>query len=79
MDLTVDFTVAGQQLQGLDGGQEFRFNESVSFVIDCEDQAEVDRPWESLRANGGEPGPCGWLKDRPVRNAVSHHTGRQIH
>ena len=64
MVLTVDFTVAGQQLQGLNGGPEFRFNESVSFVIDCEDQAEVDRLWESLTANGGEPGPCGWLKDR---------------
>jgi predicted 3-demethylubiquinone-9 3-methyltransferase (glyoxalase superfamily) len=64
MVLTVDFTVAGQQLQGLNGGAEFRFNESVSFVIDCEDQAEVDRLWESLTANGGEPGPCGWLKDR---------------
>ena len=64
MVLTVDFTVAGQQLQGLNGGPAFRFTESVSFVIDCEDQAEVDRLWESLTANGGEPGPCGWLKDR---------------
>jgi predicted 3-demethylubiquinone-9 3-methyltransferase (glyoxalase superfamily) len=64
MVLTVDFTVAGQQFQGLNGGAEFRFAESVSFVIDCEDQAEVDRLWESLTANGGEPGPCGWLKDR---------------
>jgi predicted 3-demethylubiquinone-9 3-methyltransferase (glyoxalase superfamily) len=64
MVLTVDFTVAGQQLQGLNCGPEFRFNESVSFVIDCEDQAEVDRLWESLTANGGERGPCGWLKDR---------------
>ena len=50
MVLTVDFTVAGQQLQGLNGGPEFRFSESVSFVIDCEDQAEVDRLWESLDA-----------------------------
>jgi predicted 3-demethylubiquinone-9 3-methyltransferase (glyoxalase superfamily) len=64
MVLTVDFTVARQQFQGLNGGPEFRFAESVSFVIDCEDQAEVDRLWESLTANGGEPGPCGWLKDR---------------
>lgn len=62
--LTVDFTVAGQQLQGLNGGPEFKFSEAVSFVIDCEDQAEVDRLWEALTANGGEPGPCGWLKDR---------------
>jgi predicted 3-demethylubiquinone-9 3-methyltransferase (glyoxalase superfamily) len=62
--LTVDFTVAGQQVQGLNGGPEFRFTEAVSFVIDCADQAEVDRLWEALTANGGEPGPCGWLKDR---------------
>jgi len=64
MVLTVDFTVGGQQLQGLNGGPEFTFNEAVSFVIECEDQAEVDRLWEALTANGGEPGPCGWLKDR---------------
>jgi predicted 3-demethylubiquinone-9 3-methyltransferase (glyoxalase superfamily) len=64
MILTVDFTVAGQEFQGLNGGPDFTFNESVSFVIECEDQAEVDRLWESLTANGGEPGPCGWLKDR---------------
>ncbi len=64
MVLTVDFTLAGQPFQGLNGGPEFRFNESVSFVIDCDDQAEVDRLWAALTAQGGEPGPCGWLKDR---------------
>jgi predicted 3-demethylubiquinone-9 3-methyltransferase (glyoxalase superfamily) len=64
MVLTVDFTLAGQQFQGLNGGPDFNFNEAISFVIDCEDQAEVDRLWEALTANGGEPGPCGWLKDR---------------
>jgi predicted 3-demethylubiquinone-9 3-methyltransferase (glyoxalase superfamily) len=52
--VTVDFTVAGQQMQGLNGGPEFRFNESVSFVIDCEDQAEEDRLWESLPGDGGD-------------------------
>jgi predicted 3-demethylubiquinone-9 3-methyltransferase (glyoxalase superfamily) len=62
--LTVDFTLAGQPVQGLNGGPEFRFNEAVSLVIDCEDQTEVDRLWEALTAGGGEPGPCGWLKDR---------------
>jgi predicted 3-demethylubiquinone-9 3-methyltransferase (glyoxalase superfamily) len=51
-------------LQGLNGGPEFKFNEAVSFVIDCDDQAEVDRLWDALTASGGEPGPCGWLKDR---------------
>jgi len=64
MVLTVDFTVAGQQFQGLNGGADFRFNEAVSFVIECDDQAEVDRLWNALTADGGEPGPCGWLKDR---------------
>ncbi|MCW2853786.1 MAG: hypothetical protein JWM84_3450 [Nocardioides sp.] len=64
MVLTVDFTIAGQRVQGLNGGPEFAFNEAVSFVIDCDDQAEVDRLWEALTADGGEPGPCGWLKDR---------------
>ena len=64
MVLTVDFTIAGQRLQGLNGGSDFRFNEAVSFVIECDDQAEVDRLWDALTANGGEPGPCGWLKDR---------------
>ena len=64
MVLTVDFTINGQRVQGLNGGPEFKFNEAVSFVIECDDQAEVDRLWEALTANGGEPGPCGWLKDR---------------
>ena len=64
MVLTVDFTLAGQQFQGLNGGPEFKFNEAVSFVIECEDQAEVDRLWDTPTADGGEPGPCGWLKDR---------------
>jgi predicted 3-demethylubiquinone-9 3-methyltransferase (glyoxalase superfamily) len=64
MVLTVDFTLRGQRFQGLNGGSDFRFNEAVSFVIECEDQAEVDRLWDALTAEGGEPGPCGWLKDR---------------
>ena len=64
MVLTVDFTLAGQRLQGLKGGDDFHFNEAVSFVIECEGQAEVDRLWDALTADGGEPGPCGWLKDR---------------
>jgi len=64
MALTVDFTLAGKQFQALNGGSDFKFNEAVSFVIDCDDQAEVDRLWDTLTADGGEPGPCGWLKDR---------------
>lgn len=64
MVLLVDFTLAGERFQGLNGGPDFRFNEAVSFVIECEDQAEVDRLWDALAADGGEPGPCGWIKDR---------------
>jgi predicted 3-demethylubiquinone-9 3-methyltransferase (glyoxalase superfamily) len=62
--LTVDFTLDGQRFMGLNGGPEFTFNESISFVIQCADQAEVDRYWDALVAGGGEHGPCGWLKDR---------------
>lgn len=64
MVLTVDFTLLGNRVQGLNGGPEFQFNEAVSFVVECADQAEVDRLWEALTADGGEPGSCGWLKDR---------------
>ena len=62
--LTVDFTLDGEPFMGLNGGPDFTFSESISFVVDCADQAEVDRYWDALLANGGEPGPCGWLKDR---------------
>jgi predicted 3-demethylubiquinone-9 3-methyltransferase (glyoxalase superfamily) len=62
--LTVDFTLAGQPYIGLNGGPEFKFSEAVSFSIDCEDQAEIDRYWDALIAGGGEPSQCGWLKDR---------------
>ena len=62
--LTVDFTLLGNRVQGLNGGPDFTFNEAVSFVVECDDQAEVDRLWDGLTADGGEPGPCGWLKDR---------------
>lgn len=62
--ITVDFTLDGQPFTGINGGPDFTFDEAVSFLIDCKDQAEVDRYWEALTADGGEPGPCGWLKDR---------------
>ena len=62
--LTVNFTLRGVPFVGLNGGPDFKFNEAVSFVIDCEDQAEVDRYWDALIEGGGEHGPCGWLKDR---------------
>lgn len=62
--LTVEFTIAGEPFLGLNGGPEFRFNESVSFIVDCADQAEVDRYWDALVEGGGEHSVCGWLKDR---------------
>jgi predicted 3-demethylubiquinone-9 3-methyltransferase (glyoxalase superfamily) len=62
--LTVEFTLAGQPFLGLNGGPQFPFTEAVSFSVDCEDQAEVDRLWDALTADGGKPVQCGWLKDR---------------
>jgi predicted 3-demethylubiquinone-9 3-methyltransferase (glyoxalase superfamily) len=61
--LTVEFTLAGQRFVGLNGGPQFPFTEAVSFIIDCEDQAEVDRLWDALTRDGGKPVQCGWLKD----------------
>lgn len=62
--LTVEFEIEGQKFVALNGGPLFKFNESVSFVINCETQAEVDYFWEKLIANGGEESACGWLKDK---------------
>jgi predicted 3-demethylubiquinone-9 3-methyltransferase (glyoxalase superfamily) len=62
--LMVAFTLAGQPFTGLNGGPQFSFSEAISWVIDCADQAEVDRLWDALTAEGGAPGRCGWLKDR---------------
>jgi predicted 3-demethylubiquinone-9 3-methyltransferase (glyoxalase superfamily) len=62
--LLVDFTLAGQPFTGINGGPQFPFTEAISFVIDCEGQAEVDRLWTRLTDAGGSPGQCGWLKDR---------------
>lgn len=62
--LLVTFTLSGQRFVGINGGPQFPFTEAVSFQIDCEDQAEVDRYWDALVEGGGEHGQCGWLKDR---------------
>jgi predicted 3-demethylubiquinone-9 3-methyltransferase (glyoxalase superfamily) len=62
--MTVEFTANGQRFLALNGGPEFKFNEAVSFIIHCENQEEVDYYWTKLTENGGEPGPCGWLKDK---------------
>jgi predicted 3-demethylubiquinone-9 3-methyltransferase (glyoxalase superfamily) len=61
--MTVEFELDGQQFVALNGGPDFKFNEAVSFQVSCEDQEEVDRYWSAL-SEGGEEGPCGWLKDR---------------
>jgi predicted 3-demethylubiquinone-9 3-methyltransferase (glyoxalase superfamily) len=62
--LTVEFELDGKPFTALNGGPEFTFTEAVSFQIDCADQDEVDHYWTRLTADGGEEGPCGWLKDR---------------
>jgi predicted 3-demethylubiquinone-9 3-methyltransferase (glyoxalase superfamily) len=62
--MTVEFELDGRRFVGINGGPEFTFDEAVSFQIDCDDQAEIDRYWAALLAGGGQEGPCGWLKDR---------------
>jgi predicted 3-demethylubiquinone-9 3-methyltransferase (glyoxalase superfamily) len=62
--LTVAFELDGAAYVALNGGPEFTFDEAISITIDCKDQAEIDRYWEALTADGGEEGPCGWLKDK---------------
>jgi predicted 3-demethylubiquinone-9 3-methyltransferase (glyoxalase superfamily) len=61
--MTVDFELDGQRVSALNGGPAFRFSEAVSFVVDCQDQAEVDHYWDRL-LEGGVASQCGWLKDR---------------
>ncbi|WP_181764791.1 VOC family protein [Streptomyces albidus (ex Kaewkla and Franco 2022)] len=63
MVMTVAFELAGQRFIALNGGPEFNFTEAVSMYVDCADQAEVDMYWAKL-GEGGEEGPCGWLKDK---------------
>ena len=64
MVLVVEFTLAGTKYVGLNGGPQFPFTEAVSFQIMCQDQAETDRLWDALIADGGTPSQCSWLKDR---------------
>jgi predicted 3-demethylubiquinone-9 3-methyltransferase (glyoxalase superfamily) len=61
--MTVTFELDGQRFVALNGGPEFAFSEAVSFQVDCQTQDEVDTYWNAL-GDGGEEGPCGWLKDR---------------
>jgi predicted 3-demethylubiquinone-9 3-methyltransferase (glyoxalase superfamily) len=61
--MTVEFEIEGQKFLALNGGPHFKFNEAVSFQILCETQAEIDHYWSKL-SEGGQEGPCGWLKDK---------------
>ncbi|MCC9309513.1 VOC family protein [Kitasatospora sp. RB6PN24] len=61
--MVIEFELNGQPFIGLNGGPEFTFSEAISFQIHCADQSEVDHYWDKL-TEGGQPGPCGWLKDK---------------
>jgi predicted 3-demethylubiquinone-9 3-methyltransferase (glyoxalase superfamily) len=61
--MTVEFELDGQRFIGINGGDQFKFSEAVSFQINCETQEDVDYYWEKL-TDGGSEGPCGWCKDR---------------
>ena len=63
-ELTVNFTLLGQSVVGLNGGPNFTPNEAVSFMVVTEDQEETDRYWNAITGNGGEESMCGWCKDR---------------
>jgi predicted 3-demethylubiquinone-9 3-methyltransferase (glyoxalase superfamily) len=62
--MSLTFVLDGQEFHALNGGPHFKFNEAVSFFVPCETQAEVDRFWNALTADGGEESQCGWLKDK---------------
>jgi predicted 3-demethylubiquinone-9 3-methyltransferase (glyoxalase superfamily) len=62
--MSVQFELQGQRFYGLNGGPQFKFNESVSMYVGCDTQAEVDDYWSKLQAGGGSPSRCGWLKDK---------------
>jgi predicted 3-demethylubiquinone-9 3-methyltransferase (glyoxalase superfamily) len=61
---SVSFELEGQEFIGLNAGPNFKFNEAVSFLVDCKTQEEVDELWAKLTADGGEESMCGWLKDK---------------
>jgi predicted 3-demethylubiquinone-9 3-methyltransferase (glyoxalase superfamily) len=61
---SVTFELEGQEFMALNAGPQFKFNEAISFFVDCNTQAEVDELWEKLTADGGEESMCGWLKDK---------------
>ena len=61
--MIVTFELEGQQFVGLNGGPQYKFSEAISFYVNCQTQEEVDEFWQKL-SEGGEEGPCGWLKDK---------------
>lgn len=62
--LTCTFELGGQQFTALNGGPQYKFTPAISLSVDCDSQAEVDRYWNALLADGGQPVQCGWLTDR---------------
>jgi len=62
--MVVTFELKGKKFMGLNAGPQFKFSEAISFVVDCENQEEIDYYWKKLTADGGEEGNCGWLKDK---------------
>jgi predicted 3-demethylubiquinone-9 3-methyltransferase (glyoxalase superfamily) len=62
--ILIDFTLGGQKLQALNGGPHDQFNDAISLVFTCQDQVEIDRLWNALTADGGQPVRCVWLKDK---------------
>jgi predicted 3-demethylubiquinone-9 3-methyltransferase (glyoxalase superfamily) len=62
--MTVQFQLDGQEIIALNGGPIYKFTEAISLSVDCKSQEEVDRYWTRLTADGGQEGPCGWLKDK---------------
>ena len=62
--MVVNFQIAGQEFTALNGGPLFKFSEAFSFVVNCENQQEVDEYWDKLTSGGGQESQCGWLKDK---------------
>jgi predicted 3-demethylubiquinone-9 3-methyltransferase (glyoxalase superfamily) len=62
--MTIEFELFGQRFVALNAGPHFKFNEAVSFVVNCETQEEIDNYWAQLTSNGGQESMCGWLKDK---------------
>jgi len=62
--MVITFELNGKKMMGLNGGPEFKFNEAISLVVECDTQEEIDHYWNTLIADGGSEGNCGWLKDK---------------